>query len=119
MSSTDALPVLALASCTHNNVIAPTPFFCMACAAQRHWLCLPLLCVLTLTTSLHLYLFCSGLCFTETLTKLKLNQVDLGRSGWAALLGALTENVSIKTLKCVCVCACVCVWSLPLHKFEV
>ena len=91
----------------------------MACAAQRHWLCLPLLCVLTLTTSLHLYLFCSGLCCTETLTKLKLNQVDLGRSGWAALLGALTENVSIKTLKCVCVCACVCVWSLPLHKFEV
>lgn len=41
----------------------------------------------------------SGLCSTDSLDKLVLDQVDLGSTAWIALLGALKENCSIRTLR--------------------
>eukprot|EP00200_Dunaliella_tertiolecta_P008671 CAMPEP_0202373586 /NCGR_PEP_ID=MMETSP1127-20130417/4595_1 /ASSEMBLY_ACC=CAM_ASM_000462 /TAXON_ID=3047 /ORGANISM="Dunaliella tertiolecta, Strain CCMP1320" /LENGTH=918 /DNA_ID=CAMNT_0048970523 /DNA_START=167 /DNA_END=2923 /DNA_ORIENTATION=- len=40
----------------------------------------------------------SGLSSSESLSKLVLDQVDLGSSGWAAVMGALKESSSIKAL---------------------
>lgn len=41
----------------------------------------------------------SGLASTETVTKLTLDQVDLGRTAWAALMKTLSDNKSIMRLK--------------------
>jgi len=42
---------------------------------------------------------CSGLANSECLSKIVLDHVDLGMSGWAAVLGALRDNHSITALK--------------------